>query len=129
MKSSINILLLGLLLIFIGWNAKPDHIRKDLVSVEKIRVTGAGQASSWAQTTADVVLVIDISTTTASATCTFPTAPVDGQVFGFSTRSAVTTLTLSAGAIPISGPVTTAAAGAAFSWVYDQGSNRWFRNP
>lgn len=118
MKKNIAIISLLVLLLL--------SFRPYSVSLEKIRVTSAGQASAWAQTTADVLLVVDVSSTIANATAAFPSAPIDGQIFGFSTRSAITSLTLSAGS-PISGSVSTAAAGFQASWIYDQASNRWFR--
>ena len=100
-----------------------------IVSTEKIRVTSAANLASVPSTTADLLLVIDISTTTASGTLVFPTSPIDGQNLSVSTRSAITAVTLNGGGIPISGAITTLAAGGTVAWVYDAASNRWFRNP
>lgn len=127
MKNYINIAVLSLLLIFVGWNAKPDN--KYVVSTEIIRATSAADVAGVPATTADVLICVDIASTTASATLGFPTSPINGQTLSVTTRSAITTITNSAGAIPISGAVTTLAAGATVSYVYQSTANRWFRNP
>lgn len=128
MKKYFQISILGLLLIFIGWNAHPEK-KVDLVSTEIIRATSAGDLTGIPATTADVLICVDLASTTASATLLFPTSPINGQTLSVTTRSAITTITNSLGGIPISGAVTTLAAGATVSYVYQQGSNRWFRNP
>lgn len=98
-----------------------------LVSVEKIRVVEAADLTGIAETTADILIVVDRATTIPAGTCPMPAVPIDGQVFMISTRSAITALTLNSNGIPISGTITTLAAGGAAGWTYDQVSNRWFR--
>lgn len=127
MKSSINVLILGLLLIFVGWNARPD--KPYLANTEIIRVTTAGDLAGIPATTADVLACVDLPNTVGSATLTFPTQPINGQTLSVTTRSAITSITNSLGGIPISGAVTTLAAGGTVSYVYNQPANRWFRNP
>lgn len=121
---------LGLLLITgIAFADKPTGQRPYLVSVEKMRVVEAADLLGIAETTADVLIVVDRPAAIASGTCPMPANPIDGQVFMISTRSAITSLTLNASGRPVSGTITTLAAGAAAGWTYDQISNRWFRNP
>lgn len=103
--------------------------RNYIVNVEKIRVVEAVDLASIAVTQADMLVVVDRSTTIAAGTLPMPANPIDGQVFMVSTRSAITALTLNANGIPISGSISTLAAGAAAGWTYDVISNRWFRNP
>lgn len=103
--------------------------RNYIVSTEKIRVTQTADLASVPATTADILLVIDVAGTIPSGTLVFPANPIDGQTIAVSTRSQVTTVSLNAGTIPISGPITTLAAGGTVAWVYDQASNRWFRFP
>lgn len=99
------------------------------VGLEKIRVIDAAGLSVIAETEADILVVVDRATTIATGTLPFPAAPRDGQLMGISTRVAITTLTLDTGpgAIPVSGSISTLAAGGTASWIYDQVSNRWFR--
>lgn len=127
--NSIKLLLFGLVFTFIGWNAKPDHTRKDVVSTEIIRATSAADLASIPATTADVLVCVDLAGTTANGTLNFPSSPINGQTLSVTTRSAITTITNSSGAIPISGAVTTLAAGAAVAYVYCQPANRWYKNP
>ena len=75
----------------------------------------------------DILMIVDISATIAALTIPLPTTPVDGQLFGITTRSIITALTLSLGGIPMSGAITTLAAGGVAWWIYDSTSNRWFR--
>lgn len=98
-----------------------------MVSIEKIRIDALQDLDVVADTTADMYLLVDVGFTVAGATLPFPATPVDGQIFGVSTRSQVISVTLSSGTIPISGPITTMLAGSFASWVYDAVSNRWFR--
>lgn len=98
-----------------------------MISVEKIRVVDQSGLTAIFQTTADMIVVVDRATTVPTATCPMPTAPIDGQIFILSSRVAVTNLTMDAGAIPISGNITTLAAGGQAGWIYDTVSNRWFR--
>lgn len=120
-----------LLLLFISvysFNDKPQRTRS-IVNVEKIRVLEAADLSSIAETTADILVVCDRATTIPAGTLPFPQNPIDGQLMMVSSRVQITALTLDAGAIPISGAITTLAAGGAAAWVYDLVSNRWFRHP
>lgn len=100
-----------------------------LSAVEKIRVIDAAGLTAIFETTNDIFVVVDRATTIAAGTLPFPVVPVDGQLMMVSTRVAITALTLNSGAIPISGSISTLAAGAAKSWCYDLASNRWFTYP
>lgn len=97
-------------------------------STEIIRVTSAADLANVPSTTADMFLAIDLASTTASGTLIFPTSPRPGQSLIVSTRSAITSVTLNGGGIPINGSISTLAAGATVEWVYVQAANRWFRN-
>lgn len=112
---------------FIVASGKGD--RNNIVNVEKIRVVEGADLAAIAATQADMIIVCDRATTIPVATLPFPVTPIDGQIFSVSSRVQITTLTLDAGAIPISGSISTLAAGGAASWIYDLTSNRWFRNP
>lgn len=100
-----------------------------MISVEKIRVVDQSGLTAIFETTADMMVVVDRATTIPTATCPMPVAPIDGQIFMLSSRVAITNLTMDAGpqAIPISGTITTLAAGGQAGWIYDLVSNRWFR--
>lgn len=102
-----------------------------MVSVEKIRVIDQAGLTAIFETTADIIVVVDRTTTIAAGTLPFPPNPIDGQIMSISTRVAITALTLNTGpqAIPISGSISTLAAGGAAGWCYDLVSNRWFRMP
>lgn len=99
-----------------------------MVNVEKIRVTQTADLASVPATTADLLLVIDVGTTIASGTLVFPANPIDGQILSVSTRSQITSVSLTASP-PISGAISTLAAGGTVAWVFCQPSNRWFRLP
>lgn len=99
------------------------------ILAEKIRVIDAAGLAAIFETTADIFVVVDRATTIAAGTLPFPPTPIDGQIMSISTRVAITALTLNTNAIPISGSISTLAAGAAAGWCYDLASNRWFRMP
>jgi hypothetical protein len=120
-----NFSIVILIITFLSFISRKEHI----VSTEKIRVTQTSDLASVPETTADLLLVIDVGVTIATGTLVFPANPIDGQTIAVSTRSQVTAVTLNAGSIPISGAITTLAAGGTVAWVYDQASNRWFRYP
>lgn len=126
---NVGAVLLTIALFTLSFTDKKDDGRDHLVSVEKVRVTSGADLAVIAETVADMLIVVDLPNTVASATLPFPANPIDGQVFMVSTRSAVTALTLNTNSIPISGSISTLAAGASAGWVYDLASNRWFRHP
>lgn len=123
MKKHISIILLSLGLLF-AFSNKPY-----LVNVEKIRAVEAADLLTIAETTSDILVVVDRSATIAAGTLPMPANPIDGQMFMVSTRSAITALTLNSNGRPVSGSISTLAAGAAAGWTYDAVSNRWFRIP
>ncbi len=76
------------------------------------------------------LLHMDHAGTVAAFTITLPAAPKDGQMVRMWARSAITTLTLNAGAgesIATGSAITTLAAGASASFVHKLSNNTWYR--
>ncbi len=124
MKNYIKIFVVVIGLALLSFE-KSNH-KPFLISVEKIRVTQQSDLDVIAETTADMLIIIDRATAIPSGTCPLPAAPIDGQVFMISTRVDVTIMTLNTNSIPISGNPGAMMAGTIVGWCYDQVSNRWF---
>lgn len=88
--------------------------------------TATSGTVSIQNTKQNVQLVHDAVSLAVTLTVTFPSAPIDGQTFGFCSTLGVTTLTLSSG-LSIIGGVSTIAAGGFATWIYDVTANKWFR--
>lgn len=91
-------------------------------------ISAAPSGSTITLTTATSYLLYNNSSTTASLTIQLPTATwADGQEVTIATRSAITTLTIGAGSIPVYSAPTTLAAGGFVAFIYSSAANAWFR--
>ena len=85
----------------------------------------SGSTISWPDSIADILIVIDNSATLAELTIPFKPDPIDGQLMLISTRSAITSLTLTS-AKPIRGLISGTAAGGIVGWIFDTARDAWF---
>jgi hypothetical protein len=86
----------------------------------------AGAAIVIADTTTS--LILKHTATIATLTITFPAAPINGQIVSISTRSTVTTLTLSANTGQVRyGAPSTIAATSPIAFIYEAATLSWYR--
>lgn len=97
-----------------------------MANLFKQRSTATSGTVTIQDTKQDVQLIHDAASVAATLTVTFPATPVDGQVFGMTSRLGVTVLTLSS-AISLVGDVSTLPASRYLKYMYDVTSNKWFR--
>jgi hypothetical protein len=77
--------------------------------------------------TEDDLYVIHEAGVTASLTIPFPANPRNAQQFYIHSVGGITTLTLTAVVGTILSIATTITAGATIGWIYNQGSNKWYK--
>jgi len=97
-------------------------------ALEKIRAVTGNDLDAIAETTMDILVVVDRDTPVVSGECPMPVNPYPKQFFIITTRVDITALTMNANSVgrTIRGNVTSLPANTSVGWVYDDVSNAWF---
>lgn len=88
--------------------------------------TATSGTITLADTKQDCQLVHDAVSLSVTLTITMPASPIDGQKVGITSTLGITTLTISSG-LTIVGILTTLAAAGFATFMYESGTNKWYR--